>query len=144
MIGSFTSRCSQASKTKGAFALQPGILGVVVPRWQRTAGAAETLGTMNTWTVLLQDVMGVFDSSRMRRLTETKWDTKTKQETLFYSNKRTSFVITTLFHIKFTKVSLCTSIFLRGWTSEVCDSRRGQTLCSSYRRQTAEQLCATV
>lgn len=84
MIGSLSSRCSRASQTERAFALQPGILGVGVPLRQRTAGVAEALVAVNARTVLLlEDVMGVFDSSGVRRLTardtQRQRDTKTKR-----------------------------------------------------------------
>lgn len=82
MIGTLASRCSRASQTEGAFALQPGILGTGVPLRQRTASIGETLISVNAWTVLLQDAVGVFDSSRMRRLTVTdQEDTQRQRQT---------------------------------------------------------------
>lgn len=88
MVGPLSSRCSWASQAEGALTLQPGILGIDVPLRQRTAGVTETLIPMNTWTVLLEDVMGVFHSSRMRRLTVR--DTKTRGQCLFYGYKNES------------------------------------------------------
>lgn len=95
MIGSLSSRCSRASQAERAFALQPGILGVGVALRQWAAGVTEALITVNARTVLLEDVMAVFDSSRMKRLDseekkKTHKNTKTGGESLFCGNKNGS------------------------------------------------------
>ena len=71
MIGSIPSRRPRASQTKGAVALQPGVLGTGAPRRGRqwAACVAQALVSVDACAaVLLQDALGVFDSSRVRRL----------------------------------------------------------------------------
>lgn len=85
--------------------------------------------------------MGVFESSRMRRLTVRDQEETQRGESLFYGNKNGS---------KFTVGSLTPCIrcnpcglFSRGRTPEVCDSQDGRTLFSKDLQQTVEQLQAT-
>lgn len=75
MIGALPSGSAGASQHEGALALQPGILGIDTALRQRAAGVAEALVTVvtvdgRTVLLLLQDAVGVFDSSRVGRLGE--------------------------------------------------------------------------
>lgn len=78
MIGALPSGSAGASQHEGALALQPGILGIDTALRQRAAGVAEALVTVVTvdgrtvllLLLLLQDAVGVFDSSRVGRLGE--------------------------------------------------------------------------
>lgn len=74
--------------------MQPGILGIGVPLGQWTDGVTETLVAMDTGAVLLQEVMGVFDSPGMRRLMGRRHT----DQFLFHHNKMTETFA--LFHVE--------------------------------------------
>lgn len=72
MISPLSSRSSGTSEAKRTFPLQAGALSIGVPLRKWAPGVAETLITVNAWTVLLEDVMRWFNSPRMRRLRVTE------------------------------------------------------------------------
>lgn len=93
MIGSLSSRWPLASQTKGAFARHPGVLGIGVPLRQRTSGVTEAGIAVNARAVLLEDVVGLVDSSGMRRLTARERTGRERQEKKEKTKRGKKFIL---------------------------------------------------